>query len=229
MENTRVADDAVQLTAVYTQGKLLLGAAGTKASCAERVHFVVESPASSPPRFALCHDPGPTPPPQAVVTPYQIVTLFAVEAPPEEVVVVHHGLPRRVPVLVAADPVALDRREPVDLVRLTSRRYVGELPAAFAELLGTDGEPVPPPIVWPMRLGPLFDGRLERAPANPRRATGYSDRFDFTEAFLDAVKSLPADTHGGIDKLTTIHVTETGALFGGMGSFQRLFVSVLAY
>jgi hypothetical protein len=83
--------------------------------------------------------------------------------------------------------------------------------------------------LWPIRLDALFAGRLERAPADPRRATGYSERFDFGEAFRDALRSLPGSRAGDPDTLTTVHVTDVGALLGGVGGIERMFVSVLAY
>jgi hypothetical protein len=230
MEKTRMGAGMLRLAAVYTQGKLLLAAAGSRPTPNDRVFFEPEVPFADPPRFALRGNVCPTPTGGAV--PYQVVMLFAIVPPPEEVVISYGTREERVPVLVPADVEALNRWEPVPLVRmaLTSSGGLGiNLPAPFLEMLEGDGEPVPPPILWPIRLGALFDGRLERAPADPRRATGYSDRFDFGEAFRDALRSLPADLQPDAETLTTVHVTEMGALVGGVGGGQRMFVSVLAY
>jgi hypothetical protein len=232
METSRDRTGGPHFTAVYTQGKLLLAAAGMKPSPQHRVHFEPDAPFADPPCFVLRQCGGEGAPLVSVVVPYQVVTLFPVGSPPDEVVLRHADGEERVPVLVAADPTALTRREPVQLVRMAAARSTDgrpRIPAAFAEMLERDGEQVRTPMLWPMRLGPLFDGRLELAQADPRRATGYSDAFDFREAFLDALRSLPPDKRGCEDRLTTIHVTETGALLGGLGGFQRMFVSVLAY
>jgi hypothetical protein len=109
-------------------------------------------------------------------------------------------------------------------------REIGDiLPSPFLEMLEAAGERIQPPIVWPMRLGPLFEGRLEPASANLRRAIGYSDDFDFREAFLDALRNLPRDGTPDSDTLTIVHVTDTGALLSGSDGLRQLFVSILAY
>src|SRR5262249_39187686 len=141
--------------------------------------------------------------PARAPTPFQIAALFHVGAPPDEVTIRSMAGDERVPVLVAADPVALGRREPVPLVHgAAARETFDVLPSPFAEMLEAVGESIHPPIVWPMRLGPLFEGRLEPASANLRRATGYSDDFDFREAFLDALRNLPRDQGAHADELT---------------------------
>jgi len=218
-----------RLTAVYTQGKLLLAASGLKPSSSCLVRFEPLSPGAEPPCFALrqydeISDPA------SAETPYQIAALFHVGSPPDEVSIRSAAGDQQVPVLVAADPVALGRREAVPLVHVAvARETFDVLPFPFAEMLDAAGEAIHPPIVWPMRLGPLFEGRLEPASANLRRATGYSDDFDFREAFLDALRNLPRDRAAHADALTIVHITETGALLSGGGGFGRLFVSVLAY
>jgi hypothetical protein len=228
----RVRTGGPQFTVVFTQGKLLLAAAGMKPSPQHRVSFEPQSPFADPPTFVLRQEAADGPATLNVVAPYQVVTLFPIGSPPDEVIVRYADAEERVPVLVPADLDALSRREPVPLVRMAASRLTdGEagIPSPFAEMLEGDGEQVRTPILWPIRLGALFDGCLELAPADPRRATGYSDAFDFREAFLDALRSLPPDALGAGDRLTTIRVTETGALLGGLGSFQRMFVSILAY
>lgn len=64
--------------------------------------------------------------------------------------------------------------------------------------------------------------------APPREAVGYSDTFDFREAFQDAVRHLPPDPNPFPDKLITVRVLETGGLFGGIAGFHKLFVRVSA-
>jgi hypothetical protein len=196
----------------------------------DQVFFKPLAPFDHPPQFAL-HDGAQSGAAREGATPYQMAMVFAVGAPPVEVVVHHWTGDVRVPVLVADDPEALDRREAVRLVPLATvtSRPDNALPPRLAEMLERDGEPVSPPMLWPLRLDALFEGRLERAPADPRRATGYSNRFDFGEAFRDALRALPGGMSENQDTLTTVHVTDVGALIGGTGGFERMFVSVLAY
>jgi hypothetical protein len=61
-----------------------------------------------------------------------------------------------------------------------------------------------------------------------RESVGYSEAFDFTEAFQDAVKALPPDPEPFPDKLITIKVIEIGGLFGGIVGFHKLFVRIEA-
>src|SRR4051812_20922362 len=223
-----------RVTAVYTQGKLLLAASGVKPGSSCLVRFEPLSLGAERPCFALRqYEHGADA--ALIETPYQIAALFHVGAPPDEVSIRSTVGDERVPVLVAADPLALGRRERVPLVRAAAARETAaretfdHVPSPFAEMLDAGGEPIRPPIVWPMRLGPLFEGRLEPASADLRRATGYSDNFDFREAFLDALHNLPHDRGPHADALTIVHITESGALLSSGGGFRRLFVSVLAY
>ena len=220
-----------KLTAVYTQGKLLLAAAGMKPTACSRVKFEQSCLDADPPRFTLvCSGPDAN---GTVTTPYQIGDVFTVGAPRDAVIISHADGKDRVPVLAVQDPLALERRQPSKLVCLSGAASmdgdVDGVPAFFEEMLRADGEAVPPPLIWPLRLGALFDGRVELCDAVPRRATGYSDTFDFREAFLDALRNLPEDSNEVPDKLTAVQVTSTGALMGGLDGFGRLFVSILAY
>jgi len=217
----------LQITAVYTQGKLLLAATGQGSGT--RVLFEPESLVDRQPSFVLKQIPAG----EGITagTSFRVAMLFAVRSPPDEVIVQADGSSVRVPVLVAADAGALERREPVSLVRMAVSRSPGgrtRIPQPFEEMLGHGGEDVRTPLVWPLHLEPLFEGRLELAAADPRRAIGYSEGFDFTEAFLNALRALPPDPPGSDDRLTTVHVTETGALLGGRNG-ARLFVAILAY
>jgi hypothetical protein len=224
----RVETGTHQVTAVFTQGKLLLAAIGTKVGDGQ-VFFEPTSLFGGTPTFSL-RLPSETTAGDA--SPYRVAMVFELGTPSDEVIVDINGEDRHVPVLVAADGEALERRETVSLVPMSNvRQRVGRstMPAMFAELLANIGEDVQPPLVWPIRLSALFEGRLEPAAADPRRAIGYSDTFDFTAAFLDALRSLPGESRGGSDQLTTVHVTATGALLGGEGGGRRLFVSILAY
>ena len=68
----------------------------------------------------------------------------------------------------------------------------------------------------------------EAVPSSKREAVGYSEKFDLTEAFQDAIKALPPDEHPFPDKLTTVKVSEIGALFGGIAGFHKMFVRIEA-
>jgi hypothetical protein len=57
-------------------------------------------------------------------------------------------------------------------------------------------------------------------------ATGTSSRLSFDEAFADALANLPAHEPSHPDELTSVTVTEVGALFGGFGGFRHLYVKV---
>src|SRR5262245_26205484 len=218
-----------RLTAVYTQGKLLLAAQGLKPGLSCRVRFEPLSPGAERLYYVLWQY-GVDPDDEMAETPYQIASLFHIGSPPDEVTIRTQAGDEQIPVLVAADPDALHRREPVPLVNMAAAREIGDiLPSPFLEMLEAAGERIFPPIVWPMRLGPLFEGRLEPASANLRRATGYSDDFDFREAFLDALRNLPRERRADTDALTIVHITDTGALLGGSDGFRRMFVSILAY
>lgn len=61
-------------------------------------------------------------------------------------------------------------------------------------------------------------------PVGGTEAIGYSNAFDFTEAFRDAIAKIP--TMGIPDWLTTYTVLEVGAQIGGIAGFNHLFVRV---
>jgi hypothetical protein len=60
----------------------------------------------------------------------------------------------------------------------------------------------------------------------PAEATGYSDSFDFAEAFRDAIRQLPDRGPGIPDWLYTYEVTSIGAEIGGIAGFNRMYVRV---
>jgi hypothetical protein len=60
----------------------------------------------------------------------------------------------------------------------------------------------------------------------PGEATGYSDTFDFAEAFRDAIGKLPDRGYGIPDWLYTYEVTSIGAEIGGIVGFNRMYVRV---
>ena len=60
----------------------------------------------------------------------------------------------------------------------------------------------------------------------PSEATGYSNAFDFAEAFRDAISQLPDRGAGIPDWLSTYEVMSIGAEIGGIAGFNRLYVKV---
>lgn len=63
-------------------------------------------------------------------------------------------------------------------------------------------------------------------PAEGSEAVGYSRKFDFTEAFQDAIAKIPVPSIP--DWLTNYSVLEIGAEIGGITGFNRMFVRVRA-
>jgi hypothetical protein len=60
----------------------------------------------------------------------------------------------------------------------------------------------------------------------PREATGMSRNLSFDEAFADALAQLPPPATSHPDQLTSVVVTETGGLFGGIAGFHHLYVRI---
>jgi hypothetical protein len=60
----------------------------------------------------------------------------------------------------------------------------------------------------------------------PGEATGYSDPFDFAEAFRDAIGKLPDQAPGIPDWLYVYEVTAIGAEIGGIAGFNHMYVKV---
>ena len=67
---------------------------------------------------------------------------------------------------------------------------------------------------------------FERPASGPDEAVGYSNRFNFDEAFRNALLALPDLPPGQPDRLVTVRVEETGALFGGVAGFNDMYVRV---
>lgn len=59
-----------------------------------------------------------------------------------------------------------------------------------------------------------------------RKGKGYSEAFDFKEAFIKAVQNLPLDPAPYPDKLYNVRVTQVGGEFGGFVGFRRMYVEV---
>jgi hypothetical protein len=219
-----------RLTALYVQGKLLLAGTGVCRPLA-RASFRSESIADGrPPVFSLVAVDEPAARRDGPEAAFEVAMWFSVGAPPDVVIVRVDDVDLRVPVLVATDPTSVLRRVPVSLVSLADAlpSRGGPLPGALEALLDR-GDDVGTPLFWPLRLGPLFEGTLEPAAANPRRAIGYSERFDFAEAFLDAMRCLPRGSDAAGDSLSVVQVTHAGALVVGSQPRPRLFVAIFAY
>ena len=70
------------------------------------------------------------------------------------------------------------------------------------------------------------DRTQEAAGPAPREATGMSRKLSFDEAFADALAQLPPPSTSHPDQLTSVVVTETGGLFGGIAGFHHLYVRI---
>jgi hypothetical protein len=69
--------------------------------------------------------------------------------------------------------------------------------------------------------------RLAQAAGPGRReATGMSRKLSFDEAFANALENLPPARSQHPDQLTSVVVTETGGLFGGIAGFHHLYVRI---
>lgn len=62
--------------------------------------------------------------------------------------------------------------------------------------------------------------------ATAREATGMSRKLSFDEAFASALAQLPPPETSHPDQLTSVVVTETGGLFGGIAGFHHLYVRI---
>jgi hypothetical protein len=63
-------------------------------------------------------------------------------------------------------------------------------------------------------------------PEGADEATGFSKALSFEEAFADAISKLPKVRPTHPDTLQTVRVAEIGGLFGGIASFNDLYVRV---
>jgi hypothetical protein len=75
-----------------------------------------------------------------------------------------------------------------------------------------------PPVARTTILAPAF--------LRPSEAIGYSDAFDFAEAFRDAIGQLPDQGAGIPDWLSAYEVVSIGAEIGGIAGFNRMYVRV---
>ena len=113
--------------------------------------------------------------------------------------------------------------------RITLKTASGEMPVEVRQVAGPDelhvaGAGADPPLPA-IRLTDRHEVEFGK-PIQSREATGYSDNFSFDEAFRDALNHLAPSEPQHPDELTTIRVTNVGALFGGFVGFNKMFVSV---
>lgn len=69
-------------------------------------------------------------------------------------------------------------------------------------------------------------GNRDDAESTPAEVTGMSRNLSFDEAFASALTQLPPPTSSHPDQLTSVVVTETGGLFGGIAGFHHLYVRI---
>ena len=62
--------------------------------------------------------------------------------------------------------------------------------------------------------------------ATPPEVTGMSRNLSFDEAFAHALAQLPPPGNSHPDQLTSVVVTESGGLFGGIAGFHHLYVRI---
>jgi hypothetical protein len=159
------------------------------------------------------------------IVPYQTAALFTV---PKEtfdamngVVVVHHS--------GGAEKVKVEVIElPAKQIEQIAIRSGDGMPSPFSAAGGD--------VPFPFRLARLFEtGRAEDIEflsgdeVGLHTATGYSDSFSLTEAFRNAVESLPPDTNSYPDKLINVRVVDVGGNFGGLAGLNRMYVSVASF
>jgi hypothetical protein len=97
-------------------------------------------------------------------------------------------------------------------------QQIADRPPAEMQVTASGGGEVPFP------FGFLPPSAFESEPG--RISTGYSEAFDFREAFFQAIATLPDDRDQYPDQLRRFNVIEIGAEFGGVAGFQHLFVRV---
>ena len=91
----------------------------------------------------------------------------------------------------------------------------GDLSVEVEELTPAEGVTPPEP-----GFPPFADG----VPGQSSEAVGYSENFDFGEAFRDAIRKIPVPAIP--DWLARYSVVETGAEIGGIAGFNHLYVRV---
>jgi hypothetical protein len=84
----------------------------------------------------------------------------------------------------------------------------------------------------PLALAFTQEGSTTTSPSSAltrREGTGYSTRFDFREAYEDAVRNLPPDPDPFPDKLSTVTVEAVGGMYGGIMGMMKMFVRVSSW
>lgn len=216
------------LSAVWTLNRLFIVATGHKPSPCYEVKVMRRPELIFPPRYAVvqCRPEDAVCP--RVVTPYRAVGVFT-SAAVEEITVYHQDGWEDVRVTIIEDP-ALGASGP-GLTAAAAGEAAAQPAAGNSGVAEGSGAGNGAPALSPLRLGRFLEsGRaqdIERL-GTPRRvqATGYSAAYSFDEAFRDAISNLPPDENPFPDKLTTIHVVDVGAMFGGFVGLSQMYVTV---
>lgn len=220
--------EADKVSAVYIMGQLVIWAIGQKPTPCHQVKVEYWPFRIYPPQYQIvsCIDPAIFCRQQVV--PYSAVGVFSVsketfDAMQGSAVVHLSGGPRNIPVKV----IELSQDQIGNLAPQASDSG-GGMPSPFTAAGGD--------VPFPFRLGKLLEtGRgediefLSRSNVGFHAATGYSEKFSFTEAFQNAIHNLPPDTNPFPDKLTNVSVVGLGANFGGIAGLNRMYVRVVSY
>ena len=226
---SRICDKAQQerIGAVYIFGQLIIWAQGQKATPCHEVRIERRPFRIYPPQYQVvaCVDEGRICP--QMLMPYKVAAFFSISKETLEAMdgfaIVHHsGGSERVRINV------IDHTAEQVEQRGIARATAGEgRPSSFAA-----GEDVP----FPFRVAKFIESGhgqdiefSSRSDVTLHTATGYSNSFSFTEAFKDAIGNLPPDTNPYPDKLTNVRVVATGAHFGGIAGWNRMYVTVVSF
>lgn len=112
-----------------------------------------------------------------------------------------------------------------DTVRIHTRDGVKELKVQMTDDPKLSLGPTAGGTAMTMSLVPSSNDTANNTAAR-REATGYSEAFDFGEAFRDAVRNLPPDQNNFPDKLSTVSVTSIGGVYGGFAGIAKMYVKV---
>ena len=124
----------------------------------------------------------------------------------------------------------LHHRDGAEKVPVTVIKLPKEKAALSAEREREGGMPYPFSIAKLLETGRAEDLEIfSGGDVELHTATGYSDSFSFTEAFQNAIASLPPDQNPYPDKLVKVTVVQTGAEFGGIAGLNRMFVAVASF
>lgn len=216
-----------KIGAVYIFGQLIIWAQGQKPTPCHEVRIERWPFRIYPPQYQVvaCVDEGVICP--QMLMSYKVAEFFSVSKETLEAMggfaVVHHSAGS-------------------ERVRINVIDHTAEQVEQRGIALATAGEGMPSPfeaggdMPFPFRVAKFIEtGRGQdiefssRSDASLHTATGYSNSFSFTEAFKDAIGNLPPDTNPYPDKLTNVRVVATGANFGGIAGWNRMYVTVASF